>query len=196
MKNMEAPFLYGRIAMQDNYTNRTKEITLLKNNFFNLINTIIISPRRWGKASLVNKVAETLIKEHSKEIIVCNLDIFNCRTEEQFYKAYSNAILQTALSGLIDQLSLLFTNIIDALTTKQINFLSAIVQGTTNFSSQEVLKKYDLGSSANIKNLKKATLEKDLIDILPNNQIVLQDPTFEYWLKNYYMVSSTNQIQQ
>jgi hypothetical protein len=108
----------------------------------------------------------------------------------------NETILQTALAGLIDQLSLLFTNIIDSLTTKQINFLLAIVQGITNFSSQEVLKKYDLGSSANIKNLKKATLEKDLIDILPNNQIVLQDPTFEYWLKNYYMVSSTNQLQQ
>jgi hypothetical protein len=99
----------------------------------------------------------------------------------------NETILQVALSGLIDQLSLLFTNIIDSLTTKQINFLLAIVSGDTHFSSQEVLQKYDLGSSANIKNLKKATLEKDLIDILPNNQIVLQDPSFEYWLKNYYM---------
>jgi hypothetical protein len=102
----------------------------------------------------------------------------------------TEAILQTALSGLIDQLSLLFTNIIDSLTTKQINFLLAIVSGETGFSSANVLKKYNLGTSANIKNLKKATLEKDLIDILPDNQIVLQDPTFEYWLKNYYMSSS------
>jgi len=36
-----------------------------------------------------------------------------------------------------------------------------------------------------IKNIKKALPEKDLIDILPDNEIVLQDPTFEYWLKNY-----------
>ena len=39
---------------------------------------------------------------------------------------------------------------------------------------------------SNIKNLKKATLEKDLIDILPGNTIEIQDPAFEYWLKNVY----------
>ncbi|MDR0865849.1 MAG: hypothetical protein LBO74_13095 [Candidatus Symbiothrix sp.] len=125
--------------------------------------TFIISPRRWGKTSLVNKVSETLRKENPKEITICNLDIFNCRTEEQFYKAYANAILKSSLPAW-----------------------EKFVAGETNFSSKEVLRKYDLGSSANIKNLKKATLEKDLIDILPDNQIVLQDPAFEYWLKNDY----------
>jgi hypothetical protein len=104
-------------------------------------------------------------------------------------KECSEAILQTALVRLIDQLSLLFTNVIDSLTPKQINFLLAVVAGEDSFSSAEVLKKYDLGTSANIKNLKKATLEKDLIDILPNNQIVIQDPAFEYWLKNYYITT-------
>jgi hypothetical protein len=64
--------------------------------------------------------------------------------------------------------------------------MNAIAAGESNFSSKETLKKYDLGTSANIKNIKKALLEKDLIDILPNNKIELQDPTFEYWLKNYY----------
>ena len=62
----------------------------------------------------------------------------------------------------------------------------AVVAGKNNFSAKETLKKYDLGTSANIKNIKKALQEKDLIDILPNNEIVLLDPTFEYWLKNYY----------
>jgi hypothetical protein len=95
-------------------------------------------------------------------------------------------VLQTALISLIDQLSLLFTNIIDSLNTRQIEFINAIAAGESNFSSKEILKKYDLGTSANIKNIKKALLEKDLIDILPNNKIELQDPTFEYWLKNYY----------
>jgi hypothetical protein len=95
-------------------------------------------------------------------------------------------ILQTALVSLIDQLSLLFTNIIDSLNARQISFLTAVVMGENNFSAKETLKKYDMGTSANIKNIKKALLEKDLIDILPNNEIVIQDPSFEYWLKNYY----------
>jgi AAA+ ATPase superfamily predicted ATPase len=373
---MEAPFVYGRLAMLDNYTNRQKELELLENNFVNLINTTIISPRRWGKSSLVNHVSQTVLKKYASEIIICRLDIFNCRTEEQFYKAFANAIikstttkweefvaevkkylgrfmpkisfsdvtqtyelslgidfketpfsideildlpqqiatdtgkkvvvcidefqnireygdslafqrklrahwqlhhkvcyclygskrhllmnifnsyempfykfgdilflqkinredwikfiserfeatgkqisgmlcgkiadtmqnhpyyvqqysqqvwlrtgkkctesiLEEALNGLIDQLSLLFTNIIDSLTARQIAFLMAIAARETNFTSKEVLKKYELGTSANIKNLKNALLEKDLIDILPQKTIELQDPALLLWL--------------
>ena len=95
-------------------------------------------------------------------------------------------IVEEAFSSLIDQLSLLFANIIDSLTPKQINFLLAVADGVSTFSSKEVLNKYKLGTSANIKNLRKATLEKDLIDILPGNVVEIQDPAFEYWLKFVY----------
>ena len=376
---MEAPFVYGRIADDLNFTDREDEVALLTQNFKNLINTIIISPRRWGKTSLVNKCAR-LLSEESKDILVCQVDIFNCRTEEQFYTAYANALMRIstsaweefvagvkkylsrmaptvslsegsqnyelsfgisfkdnrlsydeildlpqqiakdkgkkiivcidefqnineyedslafqrklrahwqthtsvcyclygskrhmllsifndysmpfykfgdilflqkierkdwvvfisqrfadtgkqisdelsgmiadkmknhpyytqqlsqqtwlrtskdcseaivneAFSSLIGQLSLLFTNIIDTLTSRQISFLIAVADGVVNFSSKDILKQYQLGTSANIKNLKKATLEKDLIDILPGNTIEIQDPAFEYWLKNVY----------
>lgn len=46
---MEAPFVYGRIADDRNFTDRENEVALLMQNFKNLINTVIISPRRWGK---------------------------------------------------------------------------------------------------------------------------------------------------
>ena len=46
---MEAPFVYGRIADDLNFTDRKNEVALLTQNFKNLINTVIISPRRWGK---------------------------------------------------------------------------------------------------------------------------------------------------
>lgn len=101
-------------------------------------------------------------------------------------KECSEAIVNEAFNSLIGQLSLLFTNIIDSLTSRQINFLIAVADGVVNFSSKDILKHYQLGTSANIKNLKKATLEKDLIDILPGNTIEIQDPAFEYWLKNVY----------
>lgn len=376
---MEAPFVYGRIADDLNFTDRKNEVALLTQNFKNLINTVIISPRRWGKTSLVNKCAK-LLSEENKNTQVCQVDIFNCRTEEQFYTAYANALMRVstsaweefvagvkkylsrmaptvslsegsqsyelsfgigfkdnrlsydeildlpqqiakdkgkkiivcidefqnineyedslafqrklrahwqthtsvcyclygskrhmllsifndysmpfykfgdilflqkierkdwvafisqrfadtgkqisdelsgmiadkmknhpyytqqlsqqtwlrtskecseaivneAFNSLIGQLSLLFTNIIDSLTSRQINFLIAVADGVVNFSSKDILKHYQLGTSANIKNLKKETLEKDLIDILPGNTIEIQDPAFEYWLKNVY----------
>ena len=380
---MEAPFVYGRIADKQNFTDRKDEVALLSQNFSSLINTVIISPRRWGKTSLVNKCAR-LLSEKNKDILVCQVDIFNCRTEEQFYTAYANALMRVstsaweefvagvkkylgrmapvvslsegsqsyelsfgisfkenrlsydeildlpqqiakdkgkkiivcidefqnineyedslafqrklrahwqthtsvcyclygskrhmlldifndysmpfykfgdilflqkikredwitfiskrfadtgkqisdelcgmiadkmknhpyytqqlsqqtwlrtldvcseeivaeAFNSLIGQLSLLFTNIIDSLTSRQISFLIAVADGIVNFSSKDVLKQYQLGTSANIKNLRKATLEKDLIDIFPGNVIEIQDPAFEYWLKNGYQASA------
>jgi AAA+ ATPase superfamily predicted ATPase len=97
---MTTPFIYGRLAKSDNFTNRIKERALLANNFNGLINTIIISPRRWGKTSLVRSVSEEL--KNNKEIIICHIDIFNCKTEEQFLKNYTKTILQATHSAWDD----------------------------------------------------------------------------------------------
>ena len=49
---METPFVFGKIATDKNFTDRIEETELLVQNFTSLINTIIISPRRWAKARL------------------------------------------------------------------------------------------------------------------------------------------------
>ncbi|MFT3753267.1 MAG: ATPase [Paludibacter sp.] len=377
----DTPFVYGKMADSHNFTDRVQETGYLTNNFKGLINTIIISPRRWGKTSLVNKVAAVVSTD--KDYIICKIDIFNCRTADQFYTAYANAVLKASttawdefvagakkylsrmlpkialtnatqmyelsfgvdfgnkdtsvddildlpqviaiekgkkvivcidefqnindyadslgfqqklrahwqlhthvsyclygskrhmlmriftdykmpfykfgdlfflekikredwigfISGrfaqtgkhisdelcsqiaglmnnhpyytqqlsqqvwlrttdnctleivtdsfqsLVNQLSLLFRNIIDSMTVRQINFLKSIAFGEVNFSSKSVLDKYQLGSSANIKNLRQATLDRDIIDILPGNKMIFQDPVFEYWLVNEYFVA-------
>lgn len=51
---MEIPFIFGEIATEKNFIDRKKETADLVQNFTSLINTIIISPRGWGKSSLVN----------------------------------------------------------------------------------------------------------------------------------------------
>ena len=375
---MQIPFVYGRIAENENFTDRKEEQETLYRNLSGLINTVIISPRRWGKTSLVNQVLRRFKGDTS--VLVCQMDIFNCRTEEQFYHTYANAVLRShssaldnfvsnarkylgrllptvtlsdvgqtvelsfglsfrenrmtydeilelphalcretgkkmivcidefqnindyedpmafqrklrahwqrhsdvcyclygskrhmlldifnnysmpfykfgdilflskiareewsrfiaerfaatgkdiepnacgmiadltqnhpyyvqqlsqqtwlrteklattdtvrhAFEDIVGQLSLLFANLIDTLTARQINFLLAVAEGVCNFSAKDTLEKYKLGTSANIKNLRKATLEKDLIDLLPGNQATLQDPLFEYWLKYIY----------
>ena len=374
---MDIPFVYGKIADGMNFTDREEDSKKLKNNLLGLVNTIIISPRRWGKTSLVCHVLEDI--KHDRDYLICKVDIFNCRTEAQFYQTYVNAILsasftkmdefiiaakkyvgtfgpklslsdssmkyelafgidfkdkqysfdeildlpqkiaeekgkkfivcidefqnvnsyddssgfqrklrshwqmhnrvgycmfgskrhmlldifsnyempfykfgdmmfldkicqeewvryitrrfdytgkhisdddalliaqlvechpyyvqqlaqltwlhtmetcdtdivKSAFDSLVNQLSLLFSNIIDNLTAKQISFLQAVANGEKNFSSREVLARYDLGTSANIKNLRKALQDKDLIDILPDSTVI-QDPVFAYWLKTKY----------
>ena len=74
------PFIFGKSSDLINFTDREEESQRLEMNFKSLINTTIISPRRWGKTSLVENVAEK-IRNEQKEIKVCIIDIFNVRSE-------------------------------------------------------------------------------------------------------------------
>ena len=94
---MEIPFVYGKIAEKENFTDRQDEQEILFRNFSGLVNTIIISPRRWGKTSLVNQVLQRF--KDDPTVMVCQIDIFNCRNEEQFYQAFANAVLQAHTSA-------------------------------------------------------------------------------------------------
>lgn len=93
ISNMETPFIFGKIATEENFTDREKETTHLVSNFESLINTIIISPRRWGKSSLVNKAA-TIAQKEDKKLRICTVDLFNVKTEEQFYTVFARSVIQ------------------------------------------------------------------------------------------------------
>ena len=94
---MEAPFIFGRIATDENFTDRDQEIKHLVNNFESLINTIIISPRRWGKSSLVHK-ASSIAMQEDRTLKVCSVDLFNVKTEEQFYTVFAQSLIQGTAS--------------------------------------------------------------------------------------------------
>lgn len=376
---MNTPFVFGKLAVLENFTNREKETELLISNFKSLINTIIISPRRWGKSSLVAKVADVVTKKN-KKIRVCQIDLFNIRNEEQFYttlalsvlkatsskweenieyvkKFFSRLVPKIVLMGdatneislsfdwkdlrenpdeildlaekiaadkkikliicidefqnisgfsdpesfqkklrshwqkhqnvayclygskrhmmldvftntsmpfykfgtilflekistdswikfmierfsatkksiskknaelisyladnhpyyvqqlaqqvwlrtkykvteiivreahtsIVEQLSLLFVTMTESLTTKQINFLKALVGGETALYSSKVLSKYDIGTSANVTRIKKSLIEKDILDDKAG-ELSFQDPMYKYWLENYYFL--------
>ena len=92
---MKTPFIYGVAAEEMYFTDREKETQRLLMNFENGINTIIISPRRWGKTSLVNKVSEQMNKNQQVRII--RMDAFSVRTPEDFYRMFATEIIkQTA----------------------------------------------------------------------------------------------------
>lgn len=91
------PFTYGRVTASDDFTNRSEEIALLKRNFLAGVNSILISPRRWGKTSLLRRVTEEMSHEQ-KDIRICHIDIFDLRNEHQFYVALANGVLQATSS--------------------------------------------------------------------------------------------------
>lgn len=99
---MNTPFVFGKIASDEYFTNRTVEISQLSSNFQSLVNTIIISPRRWGKSSLVKKAAEEASKI-DKNIKFCFIDMYNVRSEEQFYQLLAQETLKV-LSSKLDEI--------------------------------------------------------------------------------------------
>jgi len=96
---METPFVFGKLAVDRNFTNRDSERERLAGNFSGLINTVLISPRRWGKSSLVLKSAIEAMSA-DKNLHFCFLDAFNIRTEEQFYLALASEVLKISASKL------------------------------------------------------------------------------------------------
>lgn len=99
---MNAPFVFGKIATRNNFIDRRKEIQHLKMNFYSGINTILISPRRWGKSSLVEKAGHELVDENPDYRVVF-IDMFNIRSEEEFYKDLSEKVIKS-VSGKIDEI--------------------------------------------------------------------------------------------
>lgn len=89
---MNTPFIYGALATGANFTDREEETKHLVTNFKSLINTIIISPRRWGKSSLVHKAAELAVNDE-KKLKVCHIDLFNVRNETHFYELFAEKVI-------------------------------------------------------------------------------------------------------
>ena len=94
---METPFIFGKIATEKNFTDRELETANLVQNFTSLINTIIISPRRWGKSSLVNKAANLAMEQDGK-LRICHIDLFNVRNEEHFYSLLAQKVIAATSS--------------------------------------------------------------------------------------------------
>ena len=91
------PFVFGVATSGDNFTDRKKETARLLSNFRHGVNTVLISPRRWGKTSLVRKVCRLA---QSDTLKVVYLDIFSCRSEREFYDAFASAVLKQTSSKL------------------------------------------------------------------------------------------------
>ena len=96
---MDAPFLFGKTVSEDTFTNRQAEMKRLTANLQNRINTILISPRRWGKSSLVKKITEQISNRSTRVIM---LDLLSIRNEEEFYKALAKETIKATSNKLTE----------------------------------------------------------------------------------------------
>ena len=98
---MNKPFNYGKIAEVNYFTNRTKEVKWLEMQINVGINCILMSPRRWGKSSLVQHTAN-IIKKKTPKIVFCFLDLYNVRSEKEFLELFSTTIIKATSNSFDD----------------------------------------------------------------------------------------------
>lgn len=87
----EAPFVFGVRVEGDTFTDRKEETKRLKMNFLYGVNTILISPRRMGKTSLVEKVSSMV---ECESLRIAKIDAFGCRSENDFINAFATAVVR------------------------------------------------------------------------------------------------------
>lgn len=108
-------------------------------------------------------------------------------TCDSLTKGYINeGILMEALRTELSLHEPHFMRITGNLTSHQTSLLRAILEGVVKFSSTDVIEKYSLNSSANVRRVKDALCKKEIITFNEREEPSVLDPLFEYWLRKYY----------
>jgi len=99
MTAYQSPFQFGTLATNDNFIDREEDRALLKQLLSSHINVMLISPRRWGKSSLVKKAMDELANE-DKNTKVCYIDAFSIGSEAEFYRTFASQVIACASSKM------------------------------------------------------------------------------------------------
>lgn len=100
-------------------------------------------------------------------------------------KTCTQAVVDRALEDLLDQHDILYHRIVDDLTTPQLNYLRALLNGVTRFTTMENIRRFGLGSSAHVKRMTMALEQKEVLDFA-GKQTEWIDPLFKIWLEERY----------
>lgn len=137
-----------------------------------------------GGKVLDRDLLQGVIRMFRNNIWYINHFFFICDSLSKGY--ISELTLNDALAGMISVHEPRFVSIMDDLTGFQERLLKAVLDGNVKFSTTEVIDKYRLNSSANVKRLKDALMKKEVIMFNDKDEPVIQDPLFEYWLRKFY----------
>lgn len=139
---MKSPFQYGTLVSKDNFVNRVAERKQLKDLLSSGINVMLISPRRWGKSSLV-KVAMDELTEEDKKVRVCFIDAFSIKTEAEFYHTFAREVISCASSTLdkrMEDVKQFLRNISPTITLKSDSFNSMSFDLKFELDEREVME--------------------------------------------------------
>ena len=105
------PFYYGEVVTGENFTDRVAEIERLTTELSGGHNIFLISPRRYGKTSLIINVLE-LIK--NKGLFVFYMDLYKVASVRELLDAYAKGIVRsckTSIEKISDFIKELFPSV-------------------------------------------------------------------------------------
>jgi hypothetical protein len=88
--------------------------------------------------------------------------------------------IKQGIQELLDQNALLYFKEAEDLNNTELRLLRAIIANESQLTSKEVIKKYNLGTSANVVKAKRSLISKEIIDE-HKKQLSFLDPGFELW---------------
>lgn len=113
-----SPFFPGARPSGTNFLNRDEELARLQTNFKSGLHTILVSPRRWGKSTLVDEAARRVMKDN-KKIKFCFIDLYKIKSEKEFLTTMAKEVIKasaTQLDVAVKEVKGLFKHIIPQLT--------------------------------------------------------------------------------
>jgi len=90
------PFKYGELSTGENFCNRKAELKRLHEAFRDGQSIVLISPRRWGKSSLVDHALDT----YKGKLFQVKIDCFGISSSEEFYATVLKSVLLATTSKL------------------------------------------------------------------------------------------------
>jgi hypothetical protein len=91
------PFRYGALALDEAFTDREREIKELRRDILNGQDVVVLGPRRFGKSSLVLRVAAELVP---RKVLVAYCDLMTTPTKERFAEKLAKTIHEDVASRL------------------------------------------------------------------------------------------------
>src|SRR4051794_5642506 len=91
------PFRFGSLALDDAFTDREQEVRELKRDAKNGQDVVIFAPRRYGKSSLVWRVAQELVAE---KVLIAQVDLMTTPSKDKLAAKLAKAIHDDIASPL------------------------------------------------------------------------------------------------
>jgi KaiC/GvpD/RAD55 family RecA-like ATPase len=185
-------------VMSGAMVNAMKFIFEEKRYFYRQVNHVALGPV--DEKEIIEHVVKGFLngmgKSFDRNLAMGACELFKCNL---WYMNHLSAICDALSKGFVTETMMTdapnsmiavheprFISIINDLTDHQLSLLRAVLDGVVKFSASDVIEKYRLNSSANVRRVKDALKKKEVLTFNEKDEPVILDPLFEYWVSNFY----------